>query len=85
MPGERDINGYLACWERRPYNTVLVSAGNGKVFDLDPDVIFNPSDFYWGGGFSVHTNFKFSIHSNTAWVKHEDEVSKDGKGHIQRK
>jgi hypothetical protein len=28
---------------RRPYNTVLVSAGNGKVFDLDPDVIFNPS------------------------------------------
>jgi hypothetical protein len=31
-----DINGYVACWERRPYNTVLVSAGNGKVFDLDP-------------------------------------------------
>jgi hypothetical protein len=42
MPGG-DINGYVACWERRPYNTVLVSAGNGKVFDLDPDVIFNPS------------------------------------------
>jgi hypothetical protein len=47
MPGERDIN-YLACWERRPYNTVLVSAGNGKVF-LDPDVIFNPSVTSIGG------------------------------------
>jgi hypothetical protein len=42
-------HGYLACWERRPYNTVLVSAGNGKVFDLDPDVIFNPSVTSIGG------------------------------------
>ena len=75
-----DINGYVACWERRPYNTVLMSTGNGKVLDLDADVIFNPSvTSIGGGGFSVHTNFKFSIHSNTAWVKHDEvSISKDG-------
>jgi hypothetical protein len=72
MPGERDINGYLACWERRPYNS-LVSAGNGKYL-IDPDVIFNPSVTSIGVVDFRYTNFKFSIHSNTAWVKH-DEVS----------
>jgi hypothetical protein len=29
-----------------------------------------------------YTNFKFSIHSNTAWVKHDEvSISKDGSGH----
>jgi hypothetical protein len=62
-----------------------VGGGNGKVFDLDPDVIFNPSVTSIGGvDFSVHTNFKFSIH-NTAWVKHDEvSISKMEKD-IQRK
>jgi hypothetical protein len=52
---------------------------------LNPDVIFNPSvTSIGGGGFSVHTNFKFSIHSNTAWVKHDEvSISKMEKGHTK--
>jgi hypothetical protein len=43
-----------------------VSAGNGGR--LNPTLYLILLDFYWGeGGFSVHTNFKFSIHSNTAY------------------
>jgi hypothetical protein len=32
-----------------------------------------------GWWISVHTNFKFSIHSNTAWVKHDEVSQKMGK------
>jgi hypothetical protein len=70
---------------RRPYNTVLVSAGNGKVFDLDPDVIFNPSVTSIGV-----VDFRYILILNLVsivilhgWSMMKFQ-SQNGKGHIQK-
>ncbi len=75
-----DVGAFKSCWEQRPYNTVLVSTTNGRVLDLNPNFILNASAASMGGGgFSVHTNFVFSIYDNSAWVKHDEvSISKTG-------
>jgi hypothetical protein len=56
-----------------------VSAGNGKVFDLDPDVIFNPSVTSIGVVDFRYILILNLVSINTAWVKHDEvSISKDG-------
>ncbi len=75
-----NIEEHASCWMVKPYNTVLFSNAEGQVSDLDPDIIINPSkEFIGQGGFSMHSNFTFSIYDQNAWVKH-DEISIDTNG-----
>jgi hypothetical protein len=75
-----DIKGHAECWHVQPYSRILVSTNDGQTFDVPPASIVNPSpDMMDNGGSSVNTNYKMSIHDNTAWVSH-DETSTDKEG-----
>jgi len=68
------------CWSEQPNNFVLVSTDKGAVMEVNPSLILHPSPAFFGtGGFSVHSNYTFSIHQNSAWVKHDEvSISKEG-------
>ena len=68
------------CWLEQPNNFVLVSTGKGAVMEVNPKLILHPSpEFFGTGGFSLHSNYTFSIHQNSAWVKHDEvSISKEG-------
>jgi hypothetical protein len=70
-----DSVGHAACWQIRPYSTILVSTADGKFYDVPPEMMIHPVQGSMGkGGTSVNSNYKISIHGIGAWVSH-DEVS----------
>jgi hypothetical protein len=67
-----NLAAHANCWSEQPNNFILVSTGKGAVMEVNPSLILHPSpEFFGTGGFSIHTNYTFSIHQNTAWVKHD--------------
>ncbi|MFZ9687444.1 MAG: TolB family protein [Chitinophagaceae bacterium] len=76
-----DAKGHADCWQVRPYGSILVSTGDGKVMDMPPSAIVNPSSKNAAsGGFAIHSNHKLSINGNSAWVSHDEvSISKEGK------
>lgn len=69
-----DIIGHADCWAIQPYSRIIVSTGDGKVLDLPPDIMINPSpEMVGSGGTSVNTNYKISINGSNAWVSHDEE------------
>ena len=70
-----DSVAHAACWQIRPYSTILVSTADGKFYDVPPEMMIHPAPGSMGkGGTSVNSNYKISIHGIGAWVSH-DEVS----------
>ena len=70
-----DSVAHAACWQIRPYSTILVSSADGKVYDVPPEMMIHPAPGSMGkGGSSVNSNYKISVHGIGAWVSH-DEVS----------
>ncbi len=76
-----DAKAHADCWQVRPYGSVLVSTGDGRVMDIPSSNIVNPSSKNTApGGFAFHTNHKLSINGNSAWVSHDEvSISKEGK------
>src|SRR5690606_31733890 len=75
-----DSAAHAACWQIRPYSTILVSTADGKVYDVPPEMMIHPAPGSMGkGGTSVNSNYKISIHGIGAWVSH-DEVSTAANG-----
>ncbi len=76
-----EVKAHADCWQIRPYSSILISTGDGKVLDIPPSLIINPSaDMVGKGGQAILSNFKISIHRNNAWVSHDEiSISKDGK------
>lgn len=76
-----DIKGHAACWHVQPYSRILVSTGDSTVLDIPPEVMVHPpANIIGKGGSAVNSNYKMSIHGNSAWVSHNEEsTSKDGK------
>ncbi|MBS1653865.1 MAG: endo-arabinase [Bacteroidetes bacterium] len=69
-----DVKGHAACWVIRPYSRILVSAADGKVFDVAPEMMIHPPAGMMGkGGSAVNTNYKMHISGNNAWVSHNEE------------
>ncbi len=76
----KDVKGHKDCWHIQPYSRILVSLPDGKTIDVPPTSIENEKAETMGnGGFAVNSNYKVSIHQNSAWVSH-DEVSTDSEG-----
>lgn len=75
-----DVKEHADCWHIQPYSRILVSAGDGAVYDVPPASIINPPANSMGkGGYSINTNYKMSINGNSAWVSHNEEsVTPDG-------
>jgi hypothetical protein len=76
-----DIKGHAECWEIKPYSRIIVSAIDGAVNDVAPEIMLNPPmSFIGNGGTSVNSNYKMYINGNSAWVSHNEEsTDKDGK------
>lgn len=75
-----DSVAHAACWQIRPYSTVLVSTADGKFYDVPPEMITHPAPGSMGkGGTSANGNYKISFHGLGAWVSHNEEsTSADG-------
>jgi hypothetical protein len=75
-----DIKAHAECWQIRPYSRILISTLDGRVLDVPPSVIVNPTPNMAGnGGKAIISNVKMGITGKSAWVSHEEEsVSKDG-------
>jgi hypothetical protein len=76
-----DVKGHADCWKIQPYSRIVISTADGKMIDVPPSVMANPSANMVGSGgtFSV-SNVKISVIGNSAWVSHDEEsISKDGK------
>lgn len=75
-----DIQGHADCWAIQPYSRIVVSAGDGRVLDISPDIMINPPKEMVGkGGTSVNSNYKIHISGSNAWVNHDEEsTSIDG-------
>lgn len=75
-----DVKGHADCWQIRPYSRILISTTDGRVLDLDPQIIVNPpSNMTGNGGKAIISKMKMGITDNSAWVSHDEEsVTKDG-------
>ena len=75
-----DVEAHASCWHIQPYSRILVSLADGKVLDVPPSFMINPSPGSMGtGGSFILSNYKMSIHQNHAWVSHDEEsISKSG-------
>ncbi len=75
-----DVKAHAACWFLQPYSRILVSTGDGKVFDVPVSSMINPSPNSMGkGGTSSNSNYKISVSGKNAWVSHDEEsISPDG-------
>ncbi|MES2796966.1 MAG: endo-arabinase [Bacteroidota bacterium] len=75
-----DIKAHADCWQLRPYSRILISTTNGRVIDLDPNIIVNPpANMVGNGGKAIITNVKMRITGKSAWISHNEEsVTKDG-------
>jgi hypothetical protein len=76
-----DSTAHAACWQIRPYSSILVSTTDGKFYDVPPEMMIHPAPGSMGkGGSSVNSNYKISIYGIGAWVSHNEEsTSVDGK------
>jgi|SRR5690242_14199607 len=69
-----DSVAHAACWQIRPYSSILVSTADGKFYDVPPEMMIHPAPGSMGkGGTSVNSNYKISIHGIGAWVSHDEE------------
>lgn len=76
----KDTQGHADCWHIQPYSRIIVSLPNGQTIDVPPTSKQNMKPENMGnGGFAVHSNYKMSINTTTAWVSH-DEISTDTEG-----
>ena len=75
-----DIKGHAECWKIQPYTRILVSTADGVSFDIPPSLMINPTpDIMGDSSISVNTNYKISIHGNSAWTTHDQlTTAKDG-------
>jgi hypothetical protein len=74
-----DVKGHADCWKIQPYTRIVISTADGKMIDVPPAVMVNPSATL-SGGTSSNSNYKISVIGNSAWVSHDEEsISKDGK------
>ncbi len=75
-----DVKGHADCWYIQPYSKILVSASDGRFFDVPLQAMINPGANRMGkGGSSVNTNYRMNINGNNAWVTHNEEsTDKDG-------
>jgi hypothetical protein len=77
-----DSTAHAACWQEKPYSTVIIMTADGKNFSFTADKIIHPSPGTMGkGGTSKNSNYSMSIHGNTALVSH-NETSIDVSGHV---
>lgn len=76
-----DSKAHASCWHIQPYSRILVSTTDGKTYDVPPtEMVKISEDATPRGGSSINTNYKMSIHGNSAWVSHNEEsTAKDGK------
>lgn len=74
-----DVAAHASCWKIQPYSRILVSTGEGNVYDVPPQQMIVASSAMGKGGTSINTNYKMSIHDDHAWVSHDEEsTAKDG-------
>jgi len=75
-----DVKGHAECWQIRPYGRILISTTDGRVMDLDPQIIVNPpSNMTGNGGKAIISKMKMGVTDNSAWVSHDEEsITKDG-------
>lgn len=74
-----DVAAHASCWKIQPYSRILVSTGEGNVYDVPPQQMIVASSAMGKGGRSINTNYKMSIHDDHAWVSHDEEsTAKDG-------
>lgn len=68
-----DSTAHASCWQKEPYGTVTVITKDGKTFSFPSEKIIHPSTGMMGkGGVSKNSNYKMSIHRNTALVTHNE-------------
>jgi hypothetical protein len=68
-----DSTAHAACWQIEAYSTVLVVTAEGKTFSVPADKMLHPSPGTMGkGGTSENTDYRMSIHGNTALVTHNE-------------
>jgi TolB protein len=81
-----DLKGHADCWVERPNGRVLISTADGRSLDIAPSIMINPPASVFGnGGFSIHSNYKMSISTNTAWVFHDEvSIGKDGSENLTK-
>lgn len=75
-----DFAGHASCWYIQPYSQILISTADGSFINVPPAAMVSPSTKMGNGGSSYNTNYKLSIHGNTAWVTHHEvSLAPDGK------
>lgn len=76
-----DVKSHAECWQIRPYNRIWVTPENGKLIDVPPSMIINPSPGVSGtGGLAVLSDIKMNIFNGNAWVSHNEvSIGTDGK------
>lgn len=68
-----DLKGHADCWQVQPYSRILVSTGDSTVYDVPAAIMTNPPAGMMGkGGTAENSNYKMSIHSDNAWVSHNE-------------
>ncbi|MDO6474113.1 nuclear transport factor 2 family protein [Alteromonas sp. 1_MG-2023] len=68
-----DLEAHASCWNIQPYSRILVSNANGSVMDIPPQVIVAPPPGSAGqGGTFEHTDYRFSVVGDSAWVSHHE-------------
>ncbi len=79
-----DLQGFKSCWSVRPYGGIYISTAEGKFIEFDVARMVNvKQEMIGSGGLSIHTNHKFKISGNSAWVSH-DQVAIDKFGKSSR-
>lgn len=75
-----DSTAHAACWQIKPYGTIIVMIPDGKTFAVPVDKIVHPSPEMIGqGGTSKNSNYTMSIHENTALVSNNEiSTAKNG-------
>jgi hypothetical protein len=76
-----DIKGHADCWHIQPYSRIVFSTVDGTMYDVNPEMMINPPpDRVGKGGSAENSNYKMGIHSDNAWVSHNEEsTAADGK------
>jgi hypothetical protein len=75
-----DLKAHADCWQIRPYSRVFISTTDGRVIDLNPNIIVNPpANMAGNGGKAIITKMKMGITGKRAWVSHNEEsLTKNG-------
>lgn len=74
-----DVAGHAACWHVQPYSRILVSAGNGEVYDVPAANMLKAANGMGQGGSSSNSNYQWAINGDRGWVSHsETSISATG-------